>query len=252
MRHAPCSTRGVPMRAIAVLLALLAACSGSQYPEGLTDIGSGEGANGAAAECQTDGDCVLAAARCCDCPTFAMPVDPAVDICAGVTCPVPGPTCAANVHAACVQSTCELACDAIECDQSCPDGFAVDASGCATCACLEVADRTCTASTDCVEVPADCCGCAKGGMDTAVPSADAPSNEAGLDCPSSPACPGVSTCQADLSPQCVQGTCALQPALPATACGRPDLPPCGAGTICALNVDPQATAQGVGVCVPPT
>jgi len=131
-----------------------------------------------------------------------------------------------------------------------PNERRLDANGCVTCSCDAVTNRTCTASTDCAEVPADCCGCALGGSDTAVPSSEVSSYEAGLDCPSMPSCPGVSTCQTDLMPTCVQGACALQPALPSDACGRPDLPTCPTGEICALNSDPLASAQGVGACIP--
>ncbi len=241
-----------------LVAALVAACgnSGGDADESLGgDDGGGEGGGSGAGganggECSIDSECMPAAARCCDCPTFAVPSDPNQDICAGVTCPMPGPTCSSNVHAACDQGQCVLACDVSECDLSCADGFALDANGCVTCSCDAVADRTCTASTDCAEVPADCCGCVLGGSDTAVPSSEVQSYEAGLDCPPSPSCPGVSTCQTDLMPTCVQGACALQPALPPDACGRPDLPACATGMICALNSDPLASAQGVGACIP--
>ena len=242
-----------------VLLAFVVAACTTAMPDATLSNGSGDetgmgsgGADGPAPQCSVDADCVLAAARCCDCPTFAMPVDPADDICAGVTCPMPGPSCPANIHAACEQAQCALACDVVQCDQQCPDGFVIDSNGCATCACLQVTNRTCSASSDCAEVPADCCGCALGGSDTAVPSGQVASWQAGLDCPPSPSCPGVSTCDASDTPSCVQGACALAPPLPATACGRSDLPPCGSGTICTLNADAGATAQGVGVCVPAT
>jgi hypothetical protein len=244
------------MRPAFVLAFVVAACSTTANDATLSN-GSGDGTGGGsggiegpAAECAADSDCVLAAARCCDCPTFAMPVDPATDICAGVTCPMPGPSCPANIHAACEQAQCAIACDIAACDQQCSDGFMIDSNGCATCSCFAVSDRTCTASSDCAEVPADCCGCALGGSDTAVPTGDVASWEAGLDCPPSPSCPGVTTCDPGASPSCVQGACALAPALPANACGRPDLAPCAAGMVCALNADPQATAQGVGICVP--
>ncbi len=243
------------MRA-ALVLVLVAACT-SESPNAETIMGDGGGSDGGGnggsiGECDIDSDCVAAGARCCDCPTFAMPVDPDNNICAGVSCPMPNPSCLNDVHAACAQGQCVLACDVVECDQECPDGFAIDANGCSTCSCFAVTDRTCNAGSDCTEVPADCCGCALGGSDTAVPSGDVASFQAGLDCPTSPSCPGVNTCQADLDPACVQGACALQPPLPANACGRPDLAACGSGTICALNSDPVATAQGVGTCIPST
>jgi Antistasin family len=239
---------------VVLVAAMVAACNPSSAGDGLDDTdGDGGGSAGGAEgpnQCTADSQCVPAAARCCDCPTYAMLGDPDQDICAGVTCPMPGPTCSANVHAACENQQCVLACDVMECDLSCADGFALDANGCVTCTCDAVTDRTCTQNGDCSEVAADCCGCALGGTDTAVPTADVQSYEAGLDCPSMPSCPGVSTCQTDLSPTCVQGACALQPALPADACGRPDLPACGSGEICALNSDPLDSSQGVGACIP--
>jgi hypothetical protein len=259
-RHEPCCSSRVVMRLLPLLFAsaLVAACGGSDVGniDSLGgDGGGGEGGGSAeggtnGGECMIDSDCMPAAARCCDCPTFATPSDPDQNICAGVTCPMPGPTCSPNIHAACNQGFCVLACNVTECDMSCADGFALDANGCVTCSCYANADPTCTASTDCAEVPADCCGCALGGTDTAVPTSNVSSYEAGLDCPTDPSCPGVSTCQTDLMPTCVQGACALQPALPSDACGRPDLPGCGSGEICALNSDPLASAQGVGACIP--
>jgi hypothetical protein len=243
------------MRAVLAIL-LAAACTQSSADKltngtGMGSNGNGTGGADAPAQCATDNDCALAAARCCDCPTFAMMVDPATNICAGVTCPMPGiNSCPTNIHAACVQTQCELACNVVQCDQQCPDGFAIDSNGCTTCSCAAVTSRSCTTGSDCSEVPADCCGCALGGSDTAVPSSQVASWETGLDCPPSPSCPGVSTCDTSETPACVQGACALAPPLPANACGRPDLAACGSGMICALNADPQATAQGVGVCVP--
>jgi hypothetical protein len=242
-----------------LLVAALVAACGDKSSTGDNSIGDGGGGEGGGSgvdgsaeggECFVDSDCMPAAARCCDCPTFAMPTDPDEDICAGVTCPMPGPTCSPNIHAACNAGNCVLACDVSECDISCADGFALDANGCVTCSCYAVVNPTCSADTDCSEVPADCCGCALGGTDTAVPTSNVASYEAGLDCPTDPSCPGVSTCQTDLMPTCVQGACALQPVLPADACGRPDLPACPTGEICALNSDPLASAQGVGACIP--
>jgi hypothetical protein len=72
-----------------------------------------------------------------------------------------------------------------------------------------------------------------------------------LGCPSSPACPAVDTCAADLAAQCVRGRCELVAGTPpANACGRADLPACATGQHCAVNVDSAATAAGVGVCLP--
>lgn len=236
--------------ALVFALAALAGCANPAQDGEIVGLGSG---SDDAAECQTASDCALASARCCDCPTFATPVDAGgADLCEGVTCPSPGLVCPANLKASCVESKCVLACDVVACDTSCADGFAFDANGCLACTCFQVKERSCTTGSDCAETPADCCGCALGGTDTAVPASQVASYQASLDCPSSPDCPGVSTCQADLGPVCVQGACALQPALPAGACGRPDLPACPTGTVCSLNADPYASAQGVGVCEPST
>jgi hypothetical protein len=235
-----------------LVIVLLVACGGTPDNEPVVGMGGGSDVNGGAApECAVDNDCVPAAARCCDCPTFAMPAA-ANNICAGVECPSPGSgaACAQDVHAACAEGACVLACNVAECDQPCADGFAIDASGCETCSCYTVSSRTCSSGSDCSEVPADCCGCSLGGSDTAVPTSEVASYEAGLGCSPDPSCPGVNTCQPELSPQCVQGTCALAAPLPANACGRPDLPACPTGMYCALNSDADATAQGVGTCLP--
>jgi hypothetical protein len=242
-----------PMRAFVLAYLVVAAACSTNAADALyngDDGGGSGGEGGPPGECQLDSQCYPAAARCCDCPTYAMPESAGIDLCAGVTCPMPGPVCSTSVHVACVNEMCQLACDVTECDLECPDGFATDASGCVACACYQVASRECMLSTECAETPADCCGCALGGTDTAVVASDVDNYEASLDCPPNPECPGVSTCQADLSPQCVQGACALQPALPENACGRPDLPLCGMGMVCAVNSDPLASAQGVGVCIP--
>ena len=55
-----------------------------------------------------------AAAKCCDCPTFAAPkTDPAINACAGVTCPVP--TCPRTSQPACNarRAACSRARDAV-------------------------------------------------------------------------------------------------------------------------------------------
>src|SRR5258706_10734983 len=97
-----------------------------------------------APECAVNAQCAAAAAKCCDCPTFAAPAnDPALNACKGVACPMPGPTCAANLEPACDHGACVLACAPVACDQSCADGFATDRNGCLTCACAMVELRSC-------------------------------------------------------------------------------------------------------------
>lgn len=241
----------VPMR-LFVLLALLAGCPAQLADkEGLP--GNGSGGLGSPAECAIDSDCALAGAKCCDCPTFAVPTtDPAYNACKGVACPTPA-TCPTNIRAACNAGHCDLACVASTCTTSCADGYATDASGCLTCECAKVDQRACLVASDCARVRADCCGCTLGGEDTAVPTSQVAAHDASLQCPPSPSCPQVDTCAPDLVPQCVQGTCELiSGGVPVNACGRPDLADCPAGAACTINSDPSATQQGVGVCVPAT
>lgn len=237
-----------PVRLFIVCLAL-AGCQVGLMPDMLgMGSGSGSGSGSAGIECRSDGDCAAAAAKCCDCPTFAVPVgDPAHRACASVMCPMS--VCPANVRAACAQGACVLACVPMVCTASCADGYALDAAGCLSCACQAVANPSCTVDGDCARVRADCCGCGNGGADTAVPTADVAQYDASLGCPPSPSCPSGNTCAPDLAPHCVQGACELVPALPAGACGRPDLPACPAGQVCTVNANASATREGVGVCM---
>jgi hypothetical protein len=208
---------------------------------------------GSGAPCFTDMDCVAAAPSCCACPTFATSAgDPKVEACGQVDCPPS--TCPDNVEAACDTSVgaCVLQCKPLECaaDISCPDGFARDASGCLSCQCAEPGQvgTDCAADMECVETRGDCCGCMLGGFDTAVPARDASQFDSSLMCGSSPACPGVDTCDPANAPHCAQGVCALGPAKPADACGESGLPACGAGTACVVNASDQANLYGLGVC----
>jgi len=237
--------------AVLFMLVVSAGCSSSATDASFVGGNDAGGSGNAAPECSIDSDCEPAAAKCCDCPTYATPKTASdIQACAGVMCPVS--TCPANVRAACKTGRCELACVAMACNESCADGFAVDDNGCLTCQCAQVESRACLASNDCTRVAADCCGCASGGVDTAVPTAAEASHQAGLGCPASPSCPTGNSCQADLAPGCVQGACDLVAPLPAAACGRPDLPACPSGQVCTVNADSSATAQAVGICVPAT
>jgi hypothetical protein len=227
---------------LAGVAGLVVGCGTSTRALGPTD--------GTVAECAGDGDCTLAASTCCGCPTFAEPV--AADAaCAAVDCPAM--TCPANVRAACEPTThaCVLACVPLACPSSCPSGYAVDAAGCATCDCASANAQGCSVDADCVRVPADCCGCAGGGADTAVPSGEVAAHLASLACPPSPACPNIDVCTPGEAPRCTTGTCTLMaaPALPAAACGRADLPACPPPTTCTVNADPTATQLGLGVCL---
>lgn len=218
-------------------------------------------------QCFGDLDCVLAGPTCCDCPTYALPASTGwADGCANVDCPMvppgePPSTCAALI-ARCDFGVCTAACGPVACDMTCAQGFAPDAAGCLTCACNSMQlQPTCTLDDDCVEVPADCCGCERGGSNTAVPRALADEHLAGLNCPTDPsmgACPDVSTCDPLRVPRCRDQQCALigpndpgWPAVPPGACGRPDLPPCPAGEVCVLNHNMEAGPLGLGVCEAP-
>lgn len=246
----------VPMRALA-LLVLVAACQSAYEPARFDGSGSGSGSGGGGGggagiggECRSDGDCVLEAATCCDCPSYAVAAtSPGANACAAVACPPM--SCPAPVQATCRQGACTIACVATACDLSCADGFALDqATGCLACACaMPPAQPACTTDSDCVRVRADCCGCAGGGTDTAVPASMAQSFDASLMCPAHPQCTGTDTCAPDLAPRCLQGQCELVGAMPPGACGRPDLPACPAGQRCTIDANADATAQGVGVCM---
>ncbi|MDB4955204.1 MAG: Antistasin family protein [Myxococcales bacterium] len=245
------------MRLVFSLLALagfLAGCQlGSQADAfgGEPGSGSGSGSGSPNHECTVNSDCVAAGVKCCDCPTFAVPrTDPSHNACNGISCPVS--QCSQNVRAECQTGSCVLACAPMVCSASCADGFATDANGCLSCACAAPPMRECVADSDCARVRADCCGCANGGKDTAVPQGQATAHDDALMCPINPSCPSVDTCAPDLAPTCVQGSCQLiAGGLPANACGRSDLPACAAGDVCTVNANAAATVQGLGVCTAP-
>lgn len=252
------------MRTVVLALILLsAACGGGLGDRGLAaeedsdGAGNGSGTSGGSAPyatCNIDSDCVPAGPKCCDCPTHAVSkYDPSQSACFNVDC---GPMeCGSEMEAACVSGVCTLVCAPVACDASisCPAGFATDANGCLTCECVGVADAgsECTMDSQCARVRDDCCGCANGGSDTAVPADTAAAYDAALNCPTNPTCPGGDTCAPDLAARCVQGTCSLVAGpLPPNACGRADLPPCPAGEYCYVNESDPATMHGVGVCQP--
>lgn len=241
---------------VAVLcgLPLASAClPGDRDAATIEDPAEPGGAPGGALEaCAVDADCALAASSCCGCPEFAVSLaDPAYQACAGVPCPDAGGACPANVRAACAAGACVVACEPLACPASCEAGFAVDATGCLTCACAGAADLGgCTTDADCVQTRADCCGCAQGGADTAVLAGERAAFDAALACPAAPACPAVDVCDPAAAPRCLQGACSLAPAAspPPGACGRADLPACPAGQVCVVNLSPAASQDGIGVC----
>ncbi len=223
------------------LLVILVACQTGGH-----DVRGGDGAG---PECTLDADCVLVAASCCECPTFAVALaDPAHRGCASIGCPAM--SCPNDVHAICEAGTCALACAPLACTLSCAEGYAIDpATGCLSCACAESPAAACASDADCVRTRADCCGCARGGQDTAVPASEQGAFDASLGCPDVPSCPLADTCAADLAPRCLAGACQLLPPVPAGACGRTDLAGCPIGEQCTINVDGEATSDGVGVCM---
>jgi hypothetical protein len=238
-----------------LLLSLVAGCfsSSGALPSSADDGSDGGGVGPGLGRCQVSSDCVLAAATCCECPTFAVSVDdPAVQACTGIACPT-DTVCADNVQADCgPDGTCVLVCAPTQCSTDCAAGYMIDPSGCLSCTCAQPAADGCSVDTDCVETRADCCGCKAGGADTAVLARDQAAYDAMLGCGATPLCPGVDTCVAGDAPRCVQGQCELLPEpLPANACGRPDLPPCAAGTVCTVNASDPANLYGVGICTAP-
>lgn len=243
------------MRLVLLLLALWACQKSSSISGAGGGGGSGSGSD-VIAECGSAGDCVLAAATCCECPTFAANVDdPSHAGCVGITCnpePVP-PTCPGNVEAQCQNNHCVLACTPMVCPSTCADGFVIDATtGCLSCTCAMNNTPSCGVDSDCVRTRADCCGCTHGGEDTAVPASEQASFDASLDCPTDPSCPSTDSCAADLTARCIEGACELAPATPTGACGSAALASCPAGQSCWINNDLTASQLGLGVCMSST
>lgn len=246
------------MRLLGFLLLLLlvlgavTGCLQSKGDLGATGVEDGGNSPDPSRGCSIDSDCTLAAAKCCDCASFAVSAgDSLTDACGEVNCPPSSGTCA-NVRAACELGACVIACVPQPTTKSCANGFALDTTGCLVDECAPVLDGGCNADTDCVQTRADCCGCARGGFDTAVHANERASYDTGLGCSSSPQCPNVNTCDPAETPTCVQGRCELLAVgLPPSACGRSDLPECPSGMTCTLNANDPANMHGVGVCTTP-
>jgi hypothetical protein len=251
--------RSASFLALSLALSLAAAaCGQADQADAAGGGDSNGGAGGAPAECQVPGDCVPAASTCCECPSFAVPAAGGFgDGCADVGCP-PAGDCPL-VEATCESGQCQLICQAVATEQLCDAGFERDAFGCLLDACAvgpAPGDRECTVDGDCLEVPSDCCGCAQGGDDTAVPVDRADEFQSGLACNGNESCPGLDVCDAGLVARCLGGLCALAPPPdgggPASGfCGTPDYPACPDGTTCVLNDPsaPDAAALGVGACL---
>lgn len=232
-----------------LLLLLVTAC-----PQAHTDAPTAGGDDDGLPEptnapCVDDGDCELAGRTCCECPTFALAAgDPKLDACSDVTCPPREGTCAV-IRAVCVRNQCAVACEAVVVTKTCVDGFAADAAGCLVDACAPAVAPMCDVDGDCVETRADCCGCGRGGSNTAVPVGQRAGFDQQLGCTGTQSCPEVDTCVAAETPQCAQGACKLiAGGLPTDACGRPDLAACANGAVCTVNANEPASEHGVGVC----
>lgn len=258
-------------RLLPFVLLVAAGCPTSAETAGAGDDATDpDPGNAGAVECQVDEECTAAGESCCSCPTFAVPTASGwQDSCEDVTCEPPT-GCAAE--AVCEAGACVLACVELACepDASCDGGFARDAAGCLSCDCAPAADPAadqCAVDADCVQVAADCCGCAEGGTDTAVPASEATGFTDSLGCDGSTSCPGVDVCDPSAEPRCLAGTCQLVAApggggdLPPDGglggeepqlCGTPELAPCPAGQRCVVNDPdvPDASEMGVGVCRP--
>lgn len=241
--------------AVGIVLAVLAALAGAgcftrSAALGVDDDDAGDD-DAAPTACVIDTDCVGAGASCCGCPEYAVSATSSYAMaCEDVNCPPPASDCSAVPR--CDDGACVLACATVVCETTCPGGFAVDAAGCLACACsTDPYVPECSSDGDCVRVPADCCGCALGGADTAVPAGQETDHRDSLGCSGTPVCPGVDVCTPGETAQCEGGRCMLgttRGALPPGACGTPDLAPCPAGQMCVLNSDGSATNAGVGVC----
>jgi hypothetical protein len=237
------------MRACLILLLLvLGGCVFSAAES--ADLAPGDDDMRGDGQCSSDDGCILAGASCCACPSFALPTSSGWDdACDQVDCPAPPAGACSSLVARCDDGACVAVCAPVSCDLSCEGGFAVDDAGCTLCACGSgpVAPE-CSASTDCVRVPADCCGCDRGGADTAVPVNVAGGFVDMLGCSGAEACPGVSTCAPGATPVCAGGRCMLGAAGTAPPdddlCGRPELPPCPAGESCVINADDAEMGQG--------
>ena len=228
---------------------------GGEVPEPGDDDGFG-----GAQQCATASDCVLAASTCCECPSFAAPTGEGYDAgCDAVDCEAPTGVCPA-VEATCDSGECVMICSPIQTDRTCSFGFVRDEAGCLVneCAGAETEVAECEIDDDCVQIPADCCGCANGGEDRAAPTSDSVGLVDGLDCPPDPACPGVDVCDATQVPRCITGACVLsdesvnpQPDPSSTQlCGTPQLEACPDESVCILNEvsAKEANNLGVGSC----
>ena len=234
--------------------------AGASYDEGQGPDSEGGGGGGASLQCDLAESCEAAASTCCECPTFAVPVGSGFDQgCSEVECGPMGDC--PLVEPACVSGVCELVCAIVEVTRSCDSGFAVDTFGCLVdeCSSAPPAGTTaCELDDECVQVAGDCCGCERGGSDTAVHADDAAAHRESLECLDNARCPEVDVCSPSVEPRCVSGLCRLVSSGSdpddgeAPTCGASADPPCAAGTACVLNHPDglHATEAGLASCQP--
>jgi len=247
-------------------MAMLVACQSDQESGGLADTQTPENEEppgddfGGVPSCFSDQECEAVASSCCDCPTFAISTAEGFSgACEDVMCDGEPAECPAREAICSSSGECILACSPVVCELSCADGFVVDESGCSVCACAEEPlGGECVDEVDCIKTAADCCGCARGGTDTAVPAAELEGFQAALGCDGSESCPEVDSCDASEVAACVLGQCTLvaaaaDPDLVPTLCGTAENPTCPDESDCVLNSRelPDFAALGVGVCTPP-
>ncbi|MCP4447709.1 MAG: hypothetical protein GY811_20585 [Myxococcales bacterium] len=273
-------TRPLSMLRLALILGgallLIGGCFGSESSElslgGGSDDGGGRGGFGPPQEgdyglgepqqCTQASDCVLAASTCCECPSFAARMGEGYDAgCDAIDCEAPTGLCPA-VEATCDSGECIMICSPIQTDKTCAFGFIRDDAGCLTneCATPSMDLAECEIDTDCVQIPADCCGCAQGGEDRAALAEDAEALVDELACPPSSACPEIDVCDSSQIPRCITGSCVLadlsmnpQPDPSSIQlCGTPQLELCPSGSQCVLNQvsAKEASDLGVGSCSP--
>ena len=246
---------GCVNREVVIVWLFVVACGQLQADRSSVDEGE-NGSPGAAAECWLDSDCEPAAISCCECATFAVPLGSGPQgECDSDNCE-PASNCSSLAQPACLAGLCDLSCQTVPATRVCETGFRRDGFGCLVDEC-ESGAVDCLETTDCARVPADCCGCERGGKDTAVGASRVDEFLGELGCPQAPQCPGVNTCDPDASPECIASRCFLVVPAQGSGSGEPDrlcgtaqLGPCPTGQMCILN-DPVATQAGqfgVGVC----
>jgi hypothetical protein len=197
-------------------------------------------------------DCLLVATTCCGCPDVVVLAGSPEErdlaaACDDVECPEPPPEACPPLPVTCdADGACAVGCPESTCDLDCGTGFALDALGCQLCECAPTSPGECAQDVDCVAVPADCCGCARGGADVAVPAADAAAWLDALACDPDKACPDIDVCDPAAEARCLGGACVLGPPSAELACGgAADCPP---GADCVIGADEDG--DGLGVCRP--